>query len=63
MIIPTVQDFKCAIDPDEGISVSVIAVNHVQFTTDNDAIVIQDREQVVMIRDMLTAWISRRDSR
>lgn len=65
MIIPTEYTFVCA-DDDEA-SVTVNASEHGGFlyfdSIDSDgerAIVhMRDREQVTMLRDMLTVWLSR----
>lgn len=62
-IIPTLQDFKCAVSPEDGLTVSVISSEYVKFITDNHEIIMTDVQQVTLLRDMLTVWLSRPTSK
>lgn len=64
MIIPTTQTFTCADDPDARMIVQVTDPGHVYIEgVDSDGEMylmwMRDREQITMLRDMLTAWLSR----
>lgn len=62
MIIPDQHDFKCRNNPDDELNVDIRNKDYVYFSARNAAM-IEDPEQIALIRDMLTAWLSGKDRR
>lgn len=61
MYIPSVQEFKCCASSHDVLTVDISETvpDSVLFELNSFDVYIEDPEQVLMIRDMLTVWLSR----
>lgn len=59
MIIPTEHEFECACDENDTLFIDVLSETEVYIVVGQTSISMRDREQVTMLRDMLTVWLSR----
>jgi len=65
MIIPVEHTFVCADDDEASMTVNVsehdfLYFDSVDWDGERAPVHMRDREQVTMLRDMLTVWLSRR---
>lgn len=59
-VIPVRQVFHCSAAPDiDLMEVKVADSRTVMFELGDSSVFIEDREQVTLLRDMLTVWLSR----
>lgn len=61
MIIPYEYTFQCALNPSDTLDLNIAEKTRVTFGMGAYAVMMKDREEITMVRDMLTAWLSRKD--
>lgn len=61
MYIPSVQEFKCCANSHDVLTVDISKCDpeSVLFQINSCDVYVDSTEQVLMIRDMLTVWLSR----
>lgn len=58
MVIPDKQEFKCFVDQ-TSMTVEIDGFDVMFKMNDENCVLIKDSEQVLLLRDMLTVWLSR----